>query len=469
MKKAKRFISTIVAAVMMTGASATLLSFAAEDTVKDYEYFSNEAITEENTDIAASVSAADAAEFPTESEVQTDAITSPTTTGSTVSDISVFTEGEIMKLDDVIELSKKGDALALNDLAKFKGDIAGAGIFILEYDLGNGYTFMIGSMTLEKIDFARLCYSSKENYIDIRTEDVEAFISSAPTMIIPSDAEPITTTTSSVPDSKNNDPAGSKDSFSSYEMDDSIHYYSFNTETDNTSPTDLNEYRLFTEAGDDGCGIYLDLASDVFVMSGKATYSFSITGPFERKGDDLYLYPENGTREVYILHREDGHFVSRSEEKGVNLTEGLVFYTDNEEFWEILSDQTPSETGTDNTGDTAAEFNIASDEELAQWAINDYQEKTGITAASAEIRTVSDEEYEIILKDADGNILDTYTIDPETGIGTNSSNEAVDLPQTGNFSTRSLLTAIGAVLMIAFGAAAIVCSGVLGRRKSDER
>ena len=254
-----------------------------------------------------------------------DAITSPTTTGSTVSDISVFTEGEIMKLDDVIELSKKGDALALNDLAKFKGDIAGAGIFILEYDLGNGYTLIIGSMTLEKIDFARLCHSSRENYIDIRTDDVEAFISSAPTMIIPSDAEPITTTT-------------------------------------------------------------------------------------------------------------------------------------------------PSETGSDNTGGTAtAEVNIASDEELTQWAINDYQEKTGITAASAEIRTVSDEEYEIVLKDADGNILDTYTIDPETGIGTNSSNEAVDLPQTGNNSTRSLLTAIGAILMIAFGAAAIMFSGVINRRKQNER
>ena len=137
---------------------------------------------------------------------------------------------------------------------------------------------------------------------------------------------------------------------------------------------------------------------------------------------------------------------------------------------EPITTTTPSETGSDNTGGTAtAEVNIASDEELTQWAINDYQEKTGITAASAEIRTVSDEEYEIVLKDADGNILDTYTIDPETGIGTNSSNEAVDLPQTGNNSTRSLLTAIGAILMIAFGAAAIMFSGVINRRKQNER
>ena len=81
----------------------------------------------------------------------------------------MFEEGEKVTLDDVIELSKKGNALTLNDLAKFKSVIAGSGIFILEYDLGKGYTFTIGSTTLEKIDYARLRYSGSENYIDIRT------------------------------------------------------------------------------------------------------------------------------------------------------------------------------------------------------------------------------------------------------------------------------------------------------------
>ena len=98
---------------------------------------------------------------------------------STIKDLAAFEEGETMTLDDVIELSKKGNALTLNDLAKFKGVIAGSGIFILEYDLGKGYTLMVGSMTLEKIDYARLRYSGSENFIDIRTDDVEKYLSTS--------------------------------------------------------------------------------------------------------------------------------------------------------------------------------------------------------------------------------------------------------------------------------------------------
>ena len=119
--------------------------------------------------------------------------------------------------------------------------------------------------------------------------------------------------------------------------------------------------------------------------------------------------------------------------------------------------------------ETTENKNLASDDEFARWAIKDYQDKTGITAASAEVASISDEEYTIVLKDADGNILDTYTINPETGIGTDSSNAMVNLPQTGNNSTRNLLTAIGAVLMIVFGAVAVKFSGVLNRRKKSEK
>lgn len=119
--------------------------------------------------------------------------------------------------------------------------------------------------------------------------------------------------------------------------------------------------------------------------------------------------------------------------------------------------------------ETTENKKLASDNEFAQWAIKDYQDKTGIAAANAEVTAISDEEYAIVLKDADGNILDTYTINPETGIGTDSSNATVDLPQTGNNSTRNLLTAIGAVMMIAFGAVAVKFSGVLNRRKRNEK
>lgn len=91
---------------------------------------------------------------------------------------------------------------------------------------------------------------------------------------------------------------------------------------------------------------------------------------------------------------------------------------------------------------------IASDDELAQWAIKDYQDKTGITATNAEVTAISDEEYAIVLKDADGNILDTYTINPETGIGTDSSNATVDLPQTGMSGAHKAIAGLAALMTL---------------------
>ena len=107
---------------------------------------------------------------------------------------------------------------------------------------------------------------------------------------------------------------------------------------------------------------------------------------------------------------------------------------------------------------------IASDDELAQWAIKDYQDKTGIKAASSEVTAISDEEYAIVLKDADDNILDTYTIDPETGIGTDSSNATVNLPQTGMSGAHKAIAGLAA-LMTLTGVALIAKS----RRKDEDQ
>ena len=97
-------------------------------------------------------------------------------------------------------------------------------------------------------------------------------------------------------------------------------------------------------------------------------------------------------------------------------------------------------------------------------AIKDYQDKTGVTAASAEVKPISDDKYEIVLKDADGNILDTYTINPETGIGTNSSNDAVDLPQTGMSGAHKAIAGLAA-LMTLTGVALVAKS----RRKDEDQ
>lgn len=117
--------------------------------------------------------------------------------------------------------------------------------------------------------------------------------------------------------------------------------------------SDLKECNLVTESKNDGCWINFDLVSGAFAMSGNNHQSFSIIGSFERKDNDLYLYPENSSAEFYVLHREEDHFVSQSDELGVQLKEGLVFTADNDAFWEILLDWTLSGNEPSNTGETA--------------------------------------------------------------------------------------------------------------------
>ena len=128
---------------------------------------------------------------------------------------------------------------------------------------------------------------------------------------------------------------------------------------------------------------------------------------------------------------------------------------------------TTTETIEEPTETTVA--NIASDEELCNWAINDYKSKNkpkGIVNAS--ITKSTSNQYEITLTDDSENILDIYKINPVTGIGTNSNNEEINLPQTGNNSLKSLLITFGGLMTTAFGFLAVKSSGMI-RRKKDEK
>ena len=128
-----------------------------------------------------------------------------------------------------------------------------------------------------------------------------------------------------------------------------------------------------------------------------------------------------------------------------------------------LSTETSTLTTTSSTTSVA---NIA-DKDLCSWAINDYQKKTGVTPANAEITARSEEACEITLTDENGNVLDVYTVDPKTGTGTDSSNAEVNLPQTGNNSMTNWLLCVDAAMFMALGFGAVKVSGVL-KRKEDE-
>ncbi|MBQ6039875.1 MAG: LPXTG cell wall anchor domain-containing protein [Oscillospiraceae bacterium] len=94
---------------------------------------------------------------------------------------------------------------------------------------------------------------------------------------------------------------------------------------------------------------------------------------------------------------------------------------------------------------------IASDEELCSWAKHDYESKNGVTGTNASLLVKEDGTYEITITDKESKVLDTYTIDPKTGVGVDAENAEVNLPQTGNNSAAGMLAVMGALAMIGFG------------------
>ena len=119
-------------------------------------------------------------------------------------------------------------------------------------------------------------------------------------------------------------------------------------------------------------------------------------------------------------------------------------------------------TATEPTQTAPAE-NTYSDEELCEMAVVDYQSKNDSqdVAASAEEQ---DGKVVITLTDADNNVVDTYTVDPNTGKGTNADGAKVDLPQTGNNSVQTAAAA-AAALLLTIGGAAFMTKAV--RRKEE--
>ncbi|MDE6785112.1 MAG: LPXTG cell wall anchor domain-containing protein, partial [Ruminococcus sp.] len=129
--------------------------------------------------------------------------------------------------------------------------------------------------------------------------------------------------------------------------------------------------------------------------------------------------------------------------------------------------------------------NIGSDEELCEWSVNDYNSKkfneikenadvkalkninkAAVLASSAEITEKSSDIYKVTLKNASGEVLDVYEISPVTGIGEDSKDAEVNLPQTGNNSLTNIVTAIAAFMMTIAGFAAVKFSGIFRRKEN---
>ena len=122
------------------------------------------------------------------------------------------------------------------------------------------------------------------------------------------------------------------------------------------------------------------------------------------------------------------------------------------------------ETGTSSESANPEDSYFAPVDKMCDMAVKDYALKNDVTPAKAEAETNEDGSLSIILSDENGNVLDTYTIDPETGIGTDANGNEVNLPQTGNNSYNTLLTVIGAILLMIAGGFIMIRF----RRKKEE-
>ena len=71
------------------------------------------------------------------------------------------------------------------------------------------------------------------------------------------------------------------------------------------------------------------------------------------------------------------------------------------------------------------------------------------------------------MTDADGNLLDTYVIDPVTGVGTGSDGKEVNLPQTGNNSLGTAATAAALALTLT-GVFVVTKSDIIRKKKEEE-
>ena len=111
---------------------------------------------------------------------------------------------------------------------------------------------------------------------------------------------------------------------------------------------------------------------------------------------------------------------------------------------------------------------FATDEELCNMSIKDYQKRTGFTPAKAELTNNEDGTVTIKLTNENGAVMDTYVIDPVTGKGKDISGSVVDLPKTGNNALGTVAAVAAAISMTVAGAFVLSKAGKPKKEEGDE-
>ena len=175
-----------------------------------------------------------------------------------------------------------------------------------------------------------------------------------------------------------------------------------------------------------------------------------------------YWFDDKGKEKILlILEQEDVIYVDYTKQGDVSKWERLYPVSDVEDS--NIKDSNLAGTykiyngieDTVTTESTTTNYKNITQEDFKDWAMKDYTTKTGNTPAKAALLETADGNYAITLTDEDGEVLDVYTVNPETATGTNQANEVVSLPQTGYSDIYKVLVGL-AVLMTVGGGTLIV-------------
>lgn len=226
----------------------------------------------------------------------------------------------------------------------------------------------------------------------------------------------------------------------------------------------------FVIKGDFSSSIELKL-----IINNKAA-DYTGTGINEYSADISNIYADLMLNEESIELEEERTFRITGNKEIVSFTsaDSSIATVDNNGVIKAVSSGSTKITAIDKNGKEAVLIvnvkeieNINYANMICNWAVWDYQGRTIKRVESTEV-SVADDKYEIKMKDKESNILDIYTIDPETAEGTNSAGEVVSLPQTGNNSMINLLFVFGAFMLIGIGLYALIASRN-NRSKKEEQ
>lgn len=175
-----------------------------------------------------------------------------------------------------------------------------------------------------------------------------------------------------------------------------------------------------------------------------------------------YWFDDKGKEKILlILEQEDVIYVDCTKQGDVSKWERLYPVSDVEDS--NIKDSNLTGTykiyngieDTVTTESTTTNYKNITQEDFKDWAMKDYATKTGNAPAKAALLETADGNYAITLTDEDGEVLDVYTVNPETATGTNQANEVVSLPQTGCSDIYKVLVGL-ATLMTVGGVTLIV-------------